>query len=99
MNNWLLIACFFVFFFQWNTLSAQSSTNGSFESPFFTNLTKNEGLNCNAATCINEDKKTGFIWIGTNEGLNRYDGKNIVRFSHNQEDTNSIQANYINDIL
>ena len=35
-----------------------------------------EGLSSPSATCLAEDS-TGFIWVGTNEGLNRFDGVNF----------------------
>lgn len=95
-----MIKAHFVFglIFCIQSLVAQDLKKGNFEQPFFLNLSRKEGLHCNAATKIEQDSN-GFIWIGTNEGLNRYDGKNILRYTHNQEDTNSIQSNYVNDIL
>lgn len=42
-----------------------------------------EGLSSPIATCLAEDS-TGFIWVGTREGLNRFDG---VQFTVYQTDT------------
>ena len=41
---------------------------------YFEKLTVQNGLSHNKANCILQDKR-GFIWIGTDDGLNRYDGK------------------------
>lgn len=46
---------------------------------------------------INQDKQ-GFIWLGTRNGLNRYDGVNLLSFYHNDTDTLSLINNLINTI-
>lgn len=45
----------------------------------FAHITKDDGLSQNIVNCIYQDSK-GFIWIGTNEGLNKYDGYNFSIF-------------------
>ncbi|MBK6774805.1 MAG: hypothetical protein IPG74_02770 [Flavobacteriales bacterium] len=42
----------------------------------FQHLTTDHGLSDNAITCVYEDR-AGFIWIGTERGLNRYDGSTV----------------------
>ena len=37
----------------------------------------------------------GFIWIGTDNGLNRFDGWTNVAFTHNQEDSTSLKSNIV----
>ncbi len=46
---------------------------------------------------INQDKQ-GFIWFGTRNGLNRYDGANLVSFFHQNNDSLSLINNLINTI-
>ncbi len=41
----------------------------------------------------------GFIWIGTEDGLCRYDGYHIKTLRHSIEDKNSLAANSIDDII
>jgi signal transduction histidine kinase/ligand-binding sensor domain-containing protein/DNA-binding response OmpR family regulator len=46
---------------------------------------------------INQDKQ-GFMWFGTRNGLNRYDGVNLVSFFHRDNDSLSLTNNLINTI-
>ena len=50
-------------------LSAQNKIN-------FDHLTTDNGLSNSSVTAIFQDQ-TGFMWFGTQDGLNRYDGYNI----------------------
>jgi len=42
----------------------------------FEHLTTEDGLSNDIVNAIAKDK-TGFMWFGTNDGLNRYDGRNF----------------------
>ena len=46
---------------------------------------------------ISQDE-LGFMWIGTEDGLNRYDGYTFDILRNSPEDSNSLPANLINDI-
>ena len=46
-------------------------------------------------TCIYQNTK-GFLWIGTRNGLNRFDEYSFEIFRHNQQDSSSKSLNYIN---
>lgn len=35
------------------------------------------------------------MWFGTGNGLNRYDGYNVLKFKHDPNDPNSISGNTI----
>jgi signal transduction histidine kinase/ligand-binding sensor domain-containing protein/DNA-binding response OmpR family regulator len=61
---------------------------------FFKHLTINQGLSNNQITCIFRDSK-GFMWFGTNSGLNRYDGITFKIFTHSETDISSIVDNSI----
>lgn len=87
-----------VFFFTIFYFAAKTQPFASFDSPNFVNLTEKSGLASKRTTALAQDKQ-GFVWIGTNEGVCRYDGGNCKNFKHHQTDTNSIGANYINNIL
>ncbi|MCG2590647.1 hybrid sensor histidine kinase/response regulator transcription factor [Rhodohalobacter sulfatireducens] len=64
------------------------------QSPEFRHLTINDGLSQNAVFAITQDHK-GFMWFGTKDGLNRYDGQTFKVFQHNPTDSTSISGNYI----
>jgi ligand-binding sensor domain-containing protein len=45
----------------------------------FSHLTVNEGLSNSAVNCVLQDSQ-GYIWIATQDGLNRYDGYKVEVF-------------------
>lgn len=63
----------------------------------FSHLNVNNGLSQNQITCIYRDSK-GFIWFGTNAGLNRFDGSSFEDFNTGNSINGSIAANTINAI-
>ncbi|MEI7726936.1 MAG: two-component regulator propeller domain-containing protein, partial [Bacteroidota bacterium] len=70
--------------FQVNTLRAQEE-----KDYFFQKLTTVNGLSSNLIHCVFRDSR-GYVWIGTSNGLNRYDGKNIKIYHHNAADPQSL---------
>jgi ligand-binding sensor domain-containing protein/signal transduction histidine kinase/DNA-binding response OmpR family regulator len=48
--------------------------------------------------CFYKDSK-GYLWLGTADGLMRYDGTHVYRYDHSPEQENSICHNYINAII
>lgn len=56
-----------------------------------------EGLSNSEVRCIYQDKK-GFIWFGTYDGLNRYDGYDFKIYRNQPGDGNSIIHSYVNSI-
>ncbi|MBN2597420.1 two-component regulator propeller domain-containing protein [Labilibaculum sp.] len=64
----------------------------------FKRITINEGLSLSSVYCIFQDSK-GFMWFGTEDGLNRYDGKNFTIYRSNPENTNSISYKWIEQII
>lgn len=64
----------------------------------FKSFTTKEGLSSNTPNAIIKDNE-GFIWIGTQNGLNRFDGNTFDNFYNNPADTNSIGSSYINSLF
>jgi signal transduction histidine kinase len=80
----------FVFFGTWLFARAQNSNY------IFTNYTTAQGLPDNNIQSITQDSR-GFLWIGTAEGLSRFDGKNFKNFFAAKNDS-IIKANNFSDI-
>ena len=62
----------------------------------FNNLNIEQGISQSTAEIIFQDSK-GYIWIGTNDGLNRYNGYEYKIYNY-EEGKNSISNNGITDI-
>ena len=63
----------------------------------FKNITSEDGLSQGTVETIIQDDK-GYIWLGTNDGLCRYNGYEFKIYKHDEESKNSITNNYIVDI-
>ena len=64
----------------------------------FKYLTVDQGLSSNGIISICQDSK-GFIWIGTNNGIDKFDGQTIVPYRHNPNDSTTISSNIVNSIF
>lgn len=60
----------------------------------FNNYSSLDGLSSNTVHAIIQDKK-GFIWLGTEEGLNRFDGYSFKVYKHEIDDSTSLSNNVI----
>src|SRR5580698_9718678 len=56
------------------------------------------GLSANNVTCILRDKQ-GFMWFGTRDGLNRYDGYGFAVYKSNPDDSQSLSSNFVTSII
>ena len=63
----------------------------------FVLYTKQQGLSDNAITDVTQDS-TGYLWISTGFGLNRFNGNNFVQF-HSTRDTCSLPIEYVSGLL
>ncbi len=85
-----LFNCFL--FFLPSGVKAQESTNFHFKK-----IQVENGLSESTVYCILQDSK-GFMWFGTKDGLNRYDGINFRIYRHEPENNHSIGNNFIRSI-
>ncbi|MEI2271798.1 response regulator [Sphingobacterium sp. ML3W] len=74
----------------WTNLQAQSF--------YFKNYQPHDGLSNSSVKCITQDTQ-GFLWLGTRNGLNRFDGNQFKIFRHNASDPTSIGSSSILSIL
>ena len=64
----------------------------------FKHITVEDGLSVSWVHTIVQDS-CGFIWVGTHNGLNRYDGYTFVTYKNNINDKNCISNNSIKCLL
>lgn len=64
----------------------------------FSSLTNDQGLSASMINCITKDH-IGFMWFGTRDGLNRFDGENIKVFRHYPGNEKSIPSGNVTAIL
>jgi len=60
----------------------------------YQHITTEDGLSNNFVTTVIQDKK-GFIWLGTQEGLNKYDGYSFKIYKSNSEKKYHLNSNHI----
>lgn len=64
------------------------------EYPTIVSLGIEKGLSNNSVRAVYKDRK-GFMWFGTHDGLNRYDGYEFKIFRNKLGDSTSLPHNYI----
>ncbi len=64
----------------------------------FQRISLGDGLSQAAINTIMQDRR-GFMWFGTQEGLNRYDGTNFIVFQHDPADPTSLSHDSVRAIL
>ncbi len=87
-NSWLTVIFMLAF------LTVAQASN---KYPLFTTYSIEDGLPHSSVRCVFQDSY-GFIWLGTGNGLSRFDGLNFKNYLFNIEDTNSIPGSTINTI-
>lgn len=83
----LLILCYLFFSFL-----------GNGQTERFSHLTTDDGLPENTGQAILQDKD-GFLWIGTQNGLVRYDGYEFIIFQNQPDDSTSLSNNFIQSLF
>ena len=73
-------------------------TDSPDDRPRFERLDPGLGLSHNSVHAILQDR-TGFLWFGTPDGLNRFDGHDFVIFRHEPTDPNTISSNIVHALL
>ncbi len=60
----------------------------------FEPVADSQGAPIRSVTCLLKDK-TGFLWIGTQTGLLRYDGSEFAEFRHHADDSLSLPSSFV----
>ena len=85
LKNRCLILLFFPLLLQAQTL-------------LFEHFNSEQGLSHGAISCIMQDRQ-GFLWVGTKNGLNRFDGYRFIHYENQVPDTASLSDNAVNAVL
>lgn len=86
-KNWIFAILLLLVYHQIST--AQQSV--------FSHYSVNNGLSQSVIKCIFQDSK-GYIWFGTQQGLNKFNGYSFDNYLNNPTDSNSISDNWIYSI-
>jgi ligand-binding sensor domain-containing protein/signal transduction histidine kinase len=87
-RKWWLVLLYLIFSSSFLIVKAQRPTIK------FTHITNLDGLSQSTVQAIVKDKD-GFMWFGTQDGLNRYDGYTFKVYRHNSKDSSSLSRNNI----
>ncbi|GAB3925601.1 hybrid sensor histidine kinase/response regulator [Larkinella terrae] len=80
-----------IFFLLFHSAGAQTGTVQ------FKHITTNEGLSQSNVTCILQDKR-GFMWFGTQDGLNLFDGYTFTVYRNDPQRPTSLSDNYVRSL-
>lgn len=84
---WLTLLTFIIF-----------QLNLSGQNIQFERVPNDLGLSQNLISCLIQDRH-GFIWVGTKDGLNRFDGYEFKVWRNNPFDSTSVSDNYIKSVF
>jgi signal transduction histidine kinase/ligand-binding sensor domain-containing protein len=82
---------------QFATTEAQLSVSVPPPTVRFEHLSVEDGLAHSAVNAITQDE-LGFMWFGTQNGLNMYDGHQFLRYRHDPDDDHSLRDNFIESL-
>ncbi|MFC1996523.1 two-component regulator propeller domain-containing protein [Chloroflexota bacterium] len=63
----------------------------------FDHISAEDGISQNNTITILQDSD-GFMWFGSEDGLNKYDGQNFTIYRHDPDDPNSLSDNWISAV-
>jgi len=91
LKNSILVILILIQFTGYNAISQPSTL-------IFKHLSVEDGLSQSTVHAIIQDKN-GFMWFGTDIGLNKYDGNKFVVYQNNAIDSTSIASNFIVELF
>lgn len=72
-------------------LCGESAAQRNVEKVLFSRIEVSAGLSNSNVTCIVQDSK-GFLWVGTADGLNRFDGYNFKIYRNSQDSSGLLRS-------
>jgi signal transduction histidine kinase/ligand-binding sensor domain-containing protein/DNA-binding response OmpR family regulator len=87
-----------VFVMLFSAVTSVCLADGKTNINSFDYYSQHDGLPNNQIQCISQDRK-GWIWLGTSQGLSRFDGYRFVNFINNAEDTTSLSGRLVRVIF
>lgn len=69
-----------------------------FAQVYFNHFQVEQGLSNNAILCSAQDAD-GFMWFGTRDGLNRFDGYNFKHYHADPDNSSGLGSNFIHSLL
>jgi len=96
-NSSSILFCIGILLWSFTGVEAQDYISNDIQN-YFKEINVNDGLSASHVNSIAKDT-AGFIWIGTEFGLNRYDGNSIDIFQADIQHPTSISTNLIYDIV
>ncbi|MBW4889957.1 response regulator [Mucilaginibacter sp. HMF5004] len=96
MGNWKLftwIRIFLIVIFSVFRFNAYAQLKCSIK-----HYSTEDGLSQDGILCIAKDKE-GFMWFGTSDGINRFDGKGFITYKARPGDSSSLSNNKIRNII
>ena len=91
-----LFSIFYLLHFA-NAVKAQTKDH-HFNNLKFKHYTTTQGLSQGSVIDIHQDH-TGYLWFGTREGLNKFDGTKFSSFRQNSEDPTSLSDSWVTSIF
>jgi hypothetical protein len=79
-------------------LEAPSAQTDSTDQIEFEHISVEQGLSQSSVNCILQDSR-GFMWFGTNDGLNRYDGHDFVTYHANLDGEPGLSHDTVTSLL
>ncbi len=71
--------------------------NAQVHTLYFENYSSEQGLSQNSVSCFAQDQ-FGYIWMGTENGLNKFDGYQIINYFEDNSNADHLSSGTINDI-
>lgn len=94
MRSWFLV-CFLILTGVLVWTGKVAAQSGDYQ---FSRYNAEKGLSHNQVNCFLKDSR-GFVWVGTADGLNRFDGYSFRVFKHNPADSTTISDHFISSIF